>query len=82
LNRTERVENGLPIFENKQYISDLTKLLNSKDLDECYDYKANAIDIMDQSATKLDLTQMSDSASVTARPNIAVRESNIQIKTR
>lgn len=37
----DRVEKGLPIFENKQYISDLTKLLNSKDLDESYDYQTN-----------------------------------------
>jgi hypothetical protein len=39
--RTERPENGLPIFDNKNYLQDLTKLLSSRDLDECYDYDAN-----------------------------------------
>ena len=46
--RAEKAENGLPIFDNKQYIQDLKNLLSSKDLDECYDYEAN-----DQSYKKL-----------------------------
>ena len=32
---------GLAIFQNEHYLSDLNKLLVSKELDECYDYEAN-----------------------------------------
>jgi hypothetical protein len=35
------VAGGLPIFQNQSYISNLGKLLSSKDLDECYDYDSN-----------------------------------------
>ena len=32
---------SLPIFENEQYMTDLNKLLSSKELKESYDYKNN-----------------------------------------
>jgi len=32
---------GLPIFHNKKYMRNLEHLLDSKDLEECYDYKSN-----------------------------------------